>query len=78
MRAEGQYMYDEKGNRYLDCINNVAHGTYAIVHNSENNARYRRCAIVNFALSGAAEPATSGVKCNAISDDEKVKQTPLH
>ncbi|XP_043250639.1 alanine--glyoxylate aminotransferase 2-like [Colletes gigas] len=25
VRAEGQYMYDENGNRYLDCINNVAH-----------------------------------------------------
>ncbi|KAG5318116.1 AGT2L aminotransferase, partial [Pseudoatta argentina] len=25
VRAEGQYMYDEKGNQYLDCINNVAH-----------------------------------------------------
>ncbi|XP_014468400.1 PREDICTED: alanine--glyoxylate aminotransferase 2-like [Dinoponera quadriceps] len=25
VKAEGQYMYDEKGNRYLDCINNVAH-----------------------------------------------------
>ncbi|XP_006616038.1 alanine--glyoxylate aminotransferase 2-like [Apis dorsata] len=25
VRAEGQYMYDEKGYRYLDCINNVAH-----------------------------------------------------
>ncbi|CAB3385760.1 Hypothetical predicted protein [Cloeon dipterum] len=25
VRAEGQYMYDEKGNRFLDCINNVAH-----------------------------------------------------
>ncbi|CAK9795281.1 Alanine--glyoxylate aminotransferase 2-like [Anthophora quadrimaculata] len=25
VRAEGQYMYDERGNRYLDCINNVAH-----------------------------------------------------
>ncbi|KAG7213606.1 hypothetical protein KM043_002859 [Ampulex compressa] len=25
VRAEGQYMYDEKSNRYLDCINNVAH-----------------------------------------------------
>ncbi|XP_077182819.1 5-phosphohydroxy-L-lysine phospho-lyase isoform X2 [Paroedura picta] len=24
-RARGQYMYDEKGNKYLDCINNVAH-----------------------------------------------------
>ena len=25
-RAEGQYMFDEEGNRYLDLINNVAHG----------------------------------------------------
>ncbi|XP_002730485.1 ethanolamine-phosphate phospho-lyase-like [Saccoglossus kowalevskii] len=25
VRAQGQYMYDEKNNRYLDCINNVAH-----------------------------------------------------
>ncbi|XP_029931415.1 ethanolamine-phosphate phospho-lyase [Myripristis murdjan] len=25
VRARGQYMYDEKGQRYLDCINNVAH-----------------------------------------------------
>jgi len=26
VRAEGQYMYDEKDRPYLDCINNVAHG----------------------------------------------------
>lgn len=26
VRAKGQYMYDERGNCYLDCINNVAHG----------------------------------------------------
>ncbi|XP_028973422.2 ethanolamine-phosphate phospho-lyase isoform X2 [Esox lucius] len=25
VRAKGQYMYDENGNQYLDCINNVAH-----------------------------------------------------
>ncbi|KAK5611592.1 hypothetical protein CRENBAI_014683 [Crenichthys baileyi] len=25
VQAKGQYMYDEKGQRYLDCINNVAH-----------------------------------------------------
>ncbi|XP_071782674.1 ethanolamine-phosphate phospho-lyase isoform X1 [Centroberyx gerrardi] len=25
VRAKGQYMYDERGERYLDCINNVAH-----------------------------------------------------
>ncbi|XP_054728962.1 alanine--glyoxylate aminotransferase 2-like [Anastrepha obliqua] len=25
VRGQGQYMYDELGNRYLDCINNVAH-----------------------------------------------------
>ena len=28
VRAEGQYMYDEKDQPYLDCINNVAHGKY--------------------------------------------------
>lgn len=26
VRAAGCYMYDEKGCRYLDCINNVCHG----------------------------------------------------
>lgn len=26
IRAQGQYMFDEKGEKYLDCINNVAHG----------------------------------------------------
>nr|XP_039262592.1 ethanolamine-phosphate phospho-lyase-like [Styela clava] len=25
VKGEGQYLIDEKGNRYLDCINNVAH-----------------------------------------------------
>lgn len=25
VKGEGQYLYDELGNRYLDCINNVAH-----------------------------------------------------
>lgn len=25
VRAEGQYMYDEEGHKYLDCINNVCH-----------------------------------------------------
>ncbi|XP_033111298.1 ethanolamine-phosphate phospho-lyase-like isoform X2 [Anneissia japonica] len=25
VRGEGQYLYDEKGGKYLDCINNVAH-----------------------------------------------------
>jgi len=25
IRGEGQYMFDEEGTRYLDCINNVAH-----------------------------------------------------
>lgn len=26
VRAQGQYMYDELDNEYLDCINNVCHG----------------------------------------------------
>lgn len=33
VKAEKQYMYDEKGTRYLDCINNVAHGKcYLIIY----------------------------------------------
>uniref|UniRef100_A0A8D0FH52 5-phosphohydroxy-L-lysine phospho-lyase n=1 Tax=Strix occidentalis caurina TaxID=311401 RepID=A0A8D0FH52_STROC len=27
IKAKGQYMYDENGRQYLDCINNVAHVT---------------------------------------------------
>lgn len=26
--GKGAYMYDERGNRYLDGVNNVAHGEY--------------------------------------------------
>lgn len=26
VKARGQYVYDENGRQYLDCINNVAHG----------------------------------------------------
>lgn len=26
--GRGQYMYDEQGAEYIDCINNVAHGQY--------------------------------------------------
>jgi len=33
VRAEKQYMFDEENHRYLDCINNVAHGeVYLIVY----------------------------------------------
>lgn len=28
VRGRGQYMYDEQGAEYIDCINNVAHGQY--------------------------------------------------
>lgn len=31
VRAEAQYMYDERGVAYLDCINNVAHGKLQIM-----------------------------------------------
>lgn len=32
VRGQAQYMFDEEGNRYLDCINNVAHGKLAFSH----------------------------------------------
>ena len=28
VRGEGQYLYDDEGHQYLDCVNNVAHGVY--------------------------------------------------
>lgn len=31
VRAQGQYMFDETGEKYLDCINNVAHGKQFIL-----------------------------------------------
>lgn len=30
VRAQRQYMFDERGERYLDCINNVAHGKHPV------------------------------------------------
>lgn len=32
VRGKGQYMYDEEGIEYLDCINNVAHVGHAHPH----------------------------------------------
>ncbi|RWS12550.1 Alanine--glyoxylate aminotransferase 2-like 1 [Dinothrombium tinctorium] len=32
VRGKAQYMYDEKGNEYLDCINNVAHVGHSHPH----------------------------------------------
>lgn len=32
VRAERQYMVDEDGNSYLDCIINVCHGTHTLQH----------------------------------------------
>lgn len=32
VRAERQYMVDEDGNSYLDCINNVCHGASQWLH----------------------------------------------
>jgi hypothetical protein len=32
VRGQGQYMFDEEGTRYLDCINNVATGEHEIIN----------------------------------------------
>jgi len=34
VHAEKQYMFDEENNRYLDCINNVAHGKVYLIMSS--------------------------------------------
>lgn len=31
VRARGQYLFDENGKRYLDCISNVQHGKNIII-----------------------------------------------
>lgn len=45
VRAEAQYMYDEKDNAYLDCINNVAHVGHC--HPYVVEAGYQQMAILN-------------------------------
>ncbi|XP_076800569.1 5-phosphohydroxy-L-lysine phospho-lyase-like [Clavelina lepadiformis] len=40
IRAERQYMYDEEGNQYLDCINNVAHVGHC--HPAVSEAAYQQ------------------------------------
>ncbi|XP_056667681.1 5-phosphohydroxy-L-lysine phospho-lyase isoform X1 [Monodelphis domestica] len=59
IRGQGQYMYDEKGTEYLDCINNVAHVGHCHPHvvqaaheqNGElnTNSRFLHDNIVNYA-----------------------------
>lgn len=34
IRARGQYLFDEKGQRYLDCISNVHHGNGHLFHSA--------------------------------------------
>ncbi len=38
VRGEGQYMFDELGSKYLDCINNVAHVGHCHPHVSRAGA----------------------------------------
>ncbi|GAB6018817.1 hypothetical protein CHUAL_000478 [Chamberlinius hualienensis] len=43
IRGDGQYMYDEKGQQYLDCVNNVAHVGHchpAVVEAGINQMRF--------------------------------------
>ncbi|KAM4707291.1 ethanolamine-phosphate phospho-lyase [Discoglossus pictus] len=43
--AKGQYMYDEKGEKYLDCINNVAHVGHS--HPEVTKAAVRQMELLN-------------------------------
>ncbi|CAF3926348.1 unnamed protein product [Rotaria sordida] len=40
VRSQGTYMYDQLGNKYLDCINNVAHVGHC--HPYVNNEIYKQ------------------------------------
>ncbi|XP_052262359.1 5-phosphohydroxy-L-lysine phospho-lyase-like [Dreissena polymorpha] len=44
-KASGQYMFDEKGNKYLDCINNVCHVGHC--HPEVVEAGYRQMKTLN-------------------------------
>ncbi|KAL5018101.1 hypothetical protein ScPMuIL_003823 [Solemya velum] len=45
VRASGQYMYDEQGNQYLDCINNVCHVGHC--HPDVVEAAHRQMQVLN-------------------------------
>ncbi|NXJ61318.1 AT2L1 lyase, partial [Rostratula benghalensis] len=45
VRAQGQYMFDEKGEKYLDCINNVAHVGHS--HPSVTKAATKQMELLN-------------------------------
>ncbi|CBY33432.1 unnamed protein product [Oikopleura dioica] len=57
-RAEGQYMFDEEGNRYLDLINNVAHvghcnpkvtaAVTAQMQKQYTNSRYLNATVIEY------------------------------
>ncbi|XP_040822744.1 ethanolamine-phosphate phospho-lyase isoform X2 [Ochotona curzoniae] len=51
VRAQRQYMYDEKGQQFLDCINNVAHGKAALKQMEllNTNSRFLHDNIVEYA-----------------------------
>jgi 4-aminobutyrate aminotransferase-like enzyme len=55
VRGEGQYLFDAKGNRYLDCVNNIQHvGHYHLSAQQQykklnTNTRYLDETIVNYA-----------------------------
>lgn len=45
VRGEGQYIYDDRGKRYLDCVNNVAHVGHS--HPALRAAAARQLAEIN-------------------------------
>ena len=56
VRGEGQYLFDARGNRYLDCVNNVQHCHPKVVEAAQQqykklktNTRYLDETIVNYA-----------------------------
>lgn len=48
VKGSGQYMYDELGNKYLDCINNVAHGNFPNLIKDHFYNAYRSIHIFDF------------------------------
>ncbi|CAF1310550.1 unnamed protein product [Adineta steineri] len=65
VRCQGTYMYDQLGNRYLDCINNVAHVGHC--HSYVNKQIYRQM--------GACATNTRYLHDNTVILAEKLSKT---
>jgi hypothetical protein len=71
VRGEGTYLYDNEGNRYLDCVNNVAH----VGHCHPKVGCHGGRPSCTFMLETAGTSATDTVTCAACPMDDRIPGT---